>query len=272
MPYAITTETAQARVTIAVATLLIGALSGASDVSAQDDLAIPRLIEPDVREATIEGPVRFLTTADFAPFNAIGPGGQAVGFNVDLARSLCEARDLVCSIQIVPWRQITARLQNGLADAAIAGHGAGFDAPGLHETAPYLGNPGRFVVRRTDGLDLAARLGAVVGPARDFLGDHDVAAAAFDTVDEAFAALERVEVDAVFAPAITAARWLEAEGADCCALAPGVYHDPATFGEGMVILTVSEELANGLTAGLDDLHETGRFAELYLRHFPNGLY
>ncbi|WP_164142506.1 transporter substrate-binding domain-containing protein, partial [Serratia marcescens] len=47
--------------------------------------------------------IRFLTEDDYPPFNFAGPAGQPVGFNIDLARALCEELRVPCTIQVRRW-------------------------------------------------------------------------------------------------------------------------------------------------------------------------
>jgi len=42
---------------------------------------------PDLTRLTA---IRFMTEVDYPPFNYAGPDGNPVGFNVDLARLVCE--------------------------------------------------------------------------------------------------------------------------------------------------------------------------------------
>ena len=43
--------------------------------------------------------IRFLTTADFPPFNYRDKSGELVGDNVDLARAICGDLKITCTIQ-----------------------------------------------------------------------------------------------------------------------------------------------------------------------------
>src|SRR5260370_35189908 len=43
---------------------------------------------PDLTRLTA---IRFMTEVDYPPFNFAGPDGNPAGFNVDLARMVCEA-------------------------------------------------------------------------------------------------------------------------------------------------------------------------------------
>src|SRR5512138_1388919 len=51
---------------------------------------------PDMSRLTV---IRFLTETDYPPFNFTGPDGNPAGFNVDLARSLCEEIKVTCTVQ-----------------------------------------------------------------------------------------------------------------------------------------------------------------------------
>src|SRR4029077_4715266 len=44
--------------------------------------------------------IRFLTEIDYPPFNFAGPDGNPQGFNVDLARMMCEELKVACTIQM----------------------------------------------------------------------------------------------------------------------------------------------------------------------------
>eukprot|EP01036_Dinobryon_divergens_P012434 gene12433-biopygen11049 len=68
--------------------------------------------KPDLRQIV---QIRFLTADDFPPFNFAGPDGMPMGFNIDLARAICEELALACTIQ--------ARRFDTLVDALIATDG-----------------------------------------------------------------------------------------------------------------------------------------------------
>ena len=52
---------------------------------------------PDLSRLTV---IRFLTETDYPPFNYAGPDGNPAGFNVDLARMICEELKVACTIQM----------------------------------------------------------------------------------------------------------------------------------------------------------------------------
>ena len=52
---------------------------------------------PDLSRLTV---IRFLTETDYPPFNFTGADGNPAGFNVDLARALCEEIKVTCTVQM----------------------------------------------------------------------------------------------------------------------------------------------------------------------------
>src|SRR5262249_6452255 len=52
---------------------------------------------PDLTRLTT---IRFMTEVDYPPFNFAGPDGNPVGFNVDLARMVCEELKVTCTVQM----------------------------------------------------------------------------------------------------------------------------------------------------------------------------
>lgn len=59
--------------------------------------------------------IRFLTTADFPPFNFRDDKGELVGFNIDLARALCNDLSIACTVQAWPWDQAARALETSRA-------------------------------------------------------------------------------------------------------------------------------------------------------------
>jgi polar amino acid transport system substrate-binding protein len=69
-----------------------------------DTMAVPgfwdprrRPERPDLSRISI---IRFLTETDYPPFNYAGPDGAPIGFNVELARLICEEIKVACTVQM----------------------------------------------------------------------------------------------------------------------------------------------------------------------------
>src|SRR5205823_5109777 len=79
---------------------------------------------PDLSRISV---IRFLTETDYPPFNYAGPDGNPQGFNVDLARMLCEELKLACTIQMRRFETLIPALNGNQGDAAIASIAATVD-------------------------------------------------------------------------------------------------------------------------------------------------
>jgi polar amino acid transport system substrate-binding protein len=264
--------------------ILGAALTLATPVFAQ---TLPYHADPDAREMlpslTPIPAIRFLTTADFPPFNFRDETGNLVGFNIDLAKRICGEVNVACTIQAWPWDQAANALSDSQGDALIAGlamteeNGALFDF-----SSTYLALPGRFVTQ-TDGIadfnprGLAdARLAVRDGSAHAaFLERYlpDVEAVSFETEIAGLEAVKSGSVDAWFGDGMRASFWLN-DNPDCCGFAGEAYFRPHLFGEGFTIAVPAghDPVRHAIDWALVRLKENGALDELYLRWFPVGFY
>src|ERR1700733_2602538 len=82
---------------------------------------------PDLSRLTV---IRFLTETDYPPFNFTGPDGNPAGFNVDLARLICEEIKVTCTVQMRRFETLIDAITSNRGDAAAA-RPAGFFRPVL---------------------------------------------------------------------------------------------------------------------------------------------
>ena len=64
--------------------------------------------------------IRFLTDVDYPPFDYAGADGNPAGFNVDLARLICDEIKISCTIQARPFGTLLDALNDNRGDAVIA--------------------------------------------------------------------------------------------------------------------------------------------------------
>ncbi len=238
-----------------------------------------RLQKPDLHGVR---QLRFVTEDDYPPFNFALPDGQVAGFNVDLARAICEELELACTIQRRRWDLLIPALNDNSADAAIASLAINAENRALVDfTAPYYMTPGRFVMRRDTTLGAATpealedRLIAVVSDSaheaylKAFFPKSRLAP--FENAALARIALKTGRVNALFGDAISSSFWLNGANSEgCCAFKGGPYVDARFFGEGAAIAVKkgSKALRLALDYALAQLARRGTYAELYLKYFP----
>src|SRR3989440_4455995 len=72
---------------------------------------------PDMSRLTV---IRFLTETDYPPFNFTGADGNPAGFNVDLARALCDEIKISCTVQMRRFETLVDAITSNRGDAIIA--------------------------------------------------------------------------------------------------------------------------------------------------------
>jgi polar amino acid transport system substrate-binding protein len=226
--------------------------------------------------------IRFLTEDDFPPFNFAAPDGRLAGFNVDLARAICDELELSCSIQRRSWELLVPALDENAGDAVVAALAMTNETRAQVDfTAPYMLTPARFAMRVDAILTEAtpeaiadSSVAVVAGSAHEaFLKAFFPRAtpAPFETAALARNALKAGHVNALFGDAAALSFWLNGtEAAKCCTFKGGPYVDPAYFGDGMGIAVKrgNVKLRRALDYALARLAQRGVYAELYLKYFP----
>jgi polar amino acid transport system substrate-binding protein len=272
----------------ALATAPVAAQQRAEPAPAQSAVPVPvpgfwdprrRPERPDISRITL---VRFLTEVDYPPFNYAGPDGNPLGFNVDLARLICEEMKVACTVQMRRFDMLFSSLAENRGDAAIASIAVTDDARKRADFSdPYYRPVARFVGLRSAPLDnvtperLEARKVAVVaGTAheaylRALFTEVDIRRYRND--DETREALKRKDVDLLFGDGFALASWLNGtDSNNCCTFQGGPFTETRYFGEGIGIAVKknNDTLRLAFNWALFRLWEKGRFIDLWLRYFP----
>jgi polar amino acid transport system substrate-binding protein len=260
------------------------ALAGTRHAGAQGTAPPASVSEGEEAERRLV--LRFLTEADFPPFNYYDDDGVLTGFNVDLARAICIDVGAACDIQVRPWEELLSAMNRGEADAVIASHAVSAPALGMVDfTDRYFHTPGRFAGRRDgpkfditpEGLG-GRKIGVARGTAheaylRAFFRDSKIQA--FENSELARDGLILGNVDVVFDDGISLAFWVGGTSSkDCCELKGGAFHEPKFFGDGIAIAVPKRDpqLKVLLNSALRRIRASGRYEELVLRYFPNRVY
>ncbi len=234
---------------------------------------------PDLSRISI---IRFLTETDYPPFNYTGPDGAPTGFNVDLARLICEEIKVACTVQMRRFDTLISALNSNNGDAIIASIAATPDMrTRLDFSDPYYRAPARFVARRDSAIEVVRpealegkKIAVVAGTAHEaYLKALFTEAELhpYPDADAARFALKRGEVDLLFGDGVSLAFWLNGtDSANCCAFRGGPYLESRFFGEGVGIAVRrgNDLLRQAFNWALFRLWEKGRFTDLWLRYFP----
>jgi len=234
---------------------------------------------PDLARLTA---IRFMTEVDYPPFNFAGPDGNPAGFNVDLARLVCEDLKVTCTVQMRRFDTLFDSLDANRGDAVIASIAvSGHTRQRADFSDPYYRPAARFVVRSDAPIDAITpeavegkKVAVVAGSAheqylRTLFTEADVRG--YPDAEAAREALRQGQVDFLFGDGFALSFWLNgASSAGCCAFAGGPFIESRYFGEGIGVAVKrgNDTLRRAINWALFRIWETGRFTELWLRYFP----
>jgi polar amino acid transport system substrate-binding protein len=258
----------------------------AQTAAPQPNVTVPGFWDPRRRperpDTSRIAQIRFLTEFDNPPFNYAGPDGNPAGFNVELARLICEELKIACTIQLRRFDTLLQALAENRADAIIASLAVTPETRlRVDFSDPYYRVPGRFAARRNvtvrDAVPEAMegkKIAVVAGTAHEeFLKTFFTEAELkpYRTMELAREALKKGEVDLLFGDGISLAFWLNGtDSAGCCQFVGGPFTESRYFGEGVGIAVKrgNDTLRLAFNWALFRIWEKGRFTDLWLRYFP----
>jgi len=234
---------------------------------------------PDISRMSL---IRFMSEVDYPPFNFAGPDGNPAGFNVDLARLICDELKVSCSMQMRRFDTLFDALNDGRGDAAVASIAVSAQTRRRVDFSdPYYRPSARFVTRRDTAIDEVTperlegkKIAVVAGSAHEqYLRTLFTASELrpYKTADAAREALRRGETDLLFGDGFALSFWLNgANSAGCCTFVGGPFLESRFFGEGIGIAVKrgNDTLRQAINWALFRVWESGRFTDLWLRYFP----
>ena len=235
---------------------------------------------PDTSRLTL---IRFMSEVDYPPFNFAGPDGNPAGFNVDLARMICEELKVNCTVQMRRFDTLFDALNDNRGDAAIASIAVSeqtrqrvdFTDPYYRPTARFVG-PSRRPLRgvyagKAGGQEGRAwwRVPRMSSTCACCLPRLDLRT--YRDSEAAREALRRGNVDLLFGDGFALSFWLN--GASSGELLP-VRRRPVRrkplFRRGHRHRRQARQrhASACFNWALYRIWETGRFTDLWLRYFP----
>jgi ABC-type amino acid transport substrate-binding protein len=96
--------------------------------------------------------LKVATEGAYPPFNSVDASGNLVGFDVDIAKAVCQEMNATCSFLAVPWDDIIPRLENNEYDLIVASMSftearakrMEYSAPYYRSHSAFAADPNRF--------------------------------------------------------------------------------------------------------------------------------
>lgn len=212
---------------------------------------------------------------NFPPMGFVGDDGEYTGFDLDLAKEVCERQGWEFVPQPIAWETKDATLNSGEIDCIWNGFTMNGREDEYTWSDPYLDNQQVFVVRSDSGIeseeDLAGKIVDVQteSSAQAALDDNPELADTFGILqvipdyDTGFMELESGAVDAVAMDIVVASYQIESRGADFTILDESI----ATEEYGIGFAKGNEALRDTVQATLEEMAADGTMAEISEKWF-----
>ena len=232
-------------------------------------------------QAAMADKIRIATEGAYPPFNMKNSKGELIGFDVDIAKALCEQMKADCKIVAQDWDGIIPGLLAKKYDAIIASMSITPERQKkVSFTDPYYSNYLRFIAKKNsqlkptkDGLK-GKKLGAQRSTiSSQYLEDHYRKSArvkVYDTQEAAFLDLKAGRLDAVLVDAYPGYDWLsksENNGFDFIG-------DSIDINDkiGIAVRKGDKALIKKFNKALQEIRASGAYQRINGKYFPFSIY
>ena len=229
--------------------------------------------------------VRIGTEGAYPPFNSMTSDNELVGFDIDIAKALCERMKVTCEFVAQDWDGIIPALLANKYDAIIASMSITEERKKKVDfTNKYYNTPARFVTAKDGGVtdtSPAGMSGKTIGAQsstthatylEDVYGDSNIKL--YATQDEANLDLAAGRLDAVLADSIVLLEWMKTDEGGCCDYVGEAINDVKYFGEGAGIALRQEDddLREMFNEALAAIIADGTYDKINAKYFPFSIY
>jgi polar amino acid transport system substrate-binding protein len=224
--------------------------------------------------------LRIGTEGAYPPFNMVDEDGNLHGFDVDIAKALCERMERDCTFVKQDWDGIIPGLLAGKYDAIIASMSITEERDkAVDFTDKYYTNKLQFIAPEDAALEISTDglSGKTVGAQRatiaaQWMADNmpAVEVKLYDTQENAYLDLEAGRIDTVIADMLVNYEWLESDAG-----AGFEFKGEPVFDNDLIAIAVREgddELRRAFNAALESIVEDGTYAEINAKYFPFSIY
>jgi arginine/ornithine transport system substrate-binding protein len=229
--------------------------------------------------------VKIGTEGAYPPFNSIDTNGELVGFDVDIAKALCDAANFECEFVVQDWDGIIPGLIAQKYDAIVASMSITDQRKEVVDfTDKYYQTPAKFVAAEGAGFDISPEglAGKVIGVQRATTHENfarakfpEAEVRAYATQDEANADLVSGRIDPIMADSVALLDgFLNTDAGEGFEFVGPDYSDPAFHGEGVgiAIRKGEDDLRAAFNEAIDKIRADGTYQAIAEKYFEFDVY
>lgn len=218
------------------------------------------------------------TEGAYPPFNNLTASGQVEGFDIDIAKALCEEMKVTCEFVTQDWDGIIPALQAKRFDAIVASMSITDERKQQVDFSnPYYTNSLVFVAPKDATFAADATSGKTIGVQQGTISAEfaektypDADVKAYPTQVEAWTDLSNGRLDAVLADFGVQYGWVKSDDGACC----DFKGDPVSSDDkiGIAVRKGDTALVEKLNTALAAIRENGKYKEINDKYFPFDIY
>jgi len=223
--------------------------------------------------------IRFAMEATYPPFEYIDASAQIKGFDIDIAKALCDQIKAQCTFSNQAFNSLIPSLKIGKFDAVISALGVTEEREKqVAFTQSYYEPSGSFVAATTKHYKIADMTGKTIGVQQGSTLEQyvqgkygkKVTIKTYASIQEAFLDLVSGRVDAVMADTPIAQVWLKQnDNKTTYSIVEKPIIDHEYFGAGFAIAVNKDakDLLTALNTALATIKANGTYDKLYKEYF-----
>ncbi|MCR4266701.1 ABC transporter substrate-binding protein [Nitratireductor sp. ZSWI3] len=225
------------------------------------------------------------TEGAYPPFNNLTSDGSLEGFDIDIAKALCEEMKADCEFVTQDWDGIIPALQAGKFDAIIASMSITEDrlkevdfTDKYYNTPPAVVAPNDTDIEGVTKEDLAGKTIGAQGStthstyAETHFSDSDVKL--YPTAEEYKLDLINGRLDAVIDDVVVLEEFLKSDEGACCKVVGTLTPVEEIYGPGIGIAVRKgeDDLREKLNAAIKAIRDNGKYKEINDKYFSFDVY
>jgi len=233
-----------------------------------------------------EKTLRIGTEGAYPPFNNLTSDGQLVGFDIDIAKALCDEMKVKCTFVAQDWDGIIPALQAGKFDAIVASMSITPERQQKVDfTHKYYNTPSALAVPKDStlkGVTKADLAGKTIGVATTTTHFNyasktytDSTIKGYPSSPEEQADLANGRLDAIEDDIVVLSQWLDTPDGACCKILGTPDPQPVEVfgpGAGIAVRKGETDLVNKLNAAIDAIRASGKYKEINDKYFKFDVY
>ena len=221
--------------------------------------------------------IRIGTEGAYPPFNMIDKNGKPAGFDVDIAKALCEKMGADCTFVTQDWDGIIPGLLARKYVAIVASMSITDERrKAVDFTDRYYSNSLRFIARKGSGIDPNNLKGKSIGAQRATIaanyaeGVKDAEAKLYDTQENAYLDLSSGRIDLLVTDMLPGYDWLQSEqGTGFEFVGENIDIDDKI---GIAVRKGDDKLRESLNKAIAAIIADGTYAKINAKYFPFSIY